>query len=93
MGEFIEELGPDRVTLFLNDWGGGQFLVSEGQDRRIDRLVLVACEAFDDFPSGRAKAMAQVSTGGPGGRTLLAGSAGHVTSAARYWSYGRPRTA
>ncbi|MFD8687377.1 alpha/beta fold hydrolase [Streptomyces sp. NPDC059651] len=60
LGEFIERLGLARVTLVLNDWGGGQFLVSEGQDQRIARLVLVACEAFDNFPPGPAKALAQV---------------------------------
>ncbi|MFF3019439.1 alpha/beta fold hydrolase [Streptomyces sp. NPDC057939] len=70
LGEFIERLGLDRVTLVLNDWGGGQFLVSEGRDQRIARLVLVACEAFDNFPPGPAKAMAQVCRI-PGGVWLL----------------------
>lgn len=70
LGEFIEELGLDQVTLVLNDWGGGQFLVSEGRDQRIARLVLVACEAFDNFPPGPAKAMAQVCRV-PGGVWLL----------------------
>lgn len=53
LGEFIERLGVDDVTLVLNDWGGGQFLVSEGRAQRIARLVLVACEAFDNFPRDR----------------------------------------
>ncbi|MFD3875032.1 alpha/beta fold hydrolase [Streptomyces sp. NPDC058623] len=70
LGEFIERLGLDQVTLVLNDWGGGQFLVSEGRDQRIARLVLVACEAFDNFPPGPAKAMAQVCRV-PGGVWLL----------------------
>ncbi|MGW4821967.1 alpha/beta fold hydrolase [Streptomyces sp. NPDC004227] len=60
LGEFIERLGLDQVTLILNDWGGGQFLVSEGRAQRLARLVLVACEAFDNFPPGPAKAMAHV---------------------------------
>ncbi|MFJ7155918.1 alpha/beta fold hydrolase [Streptomyces sp. NPDC101118] len=61
LGEFIEALGLDDVTLVLNDWGGGQFLVSQGRAQRIARLVLVACEAFDNFPPGPAKAMARVT--------------------------------
>ncbi|MEU1711065.1 alpha/beta hydrolase [Streptomyces sp. NPDC005706] len=70
LGEFIEKLGLGQVTLVLNDWGGGQFLISEGQDQHIARLVLVACEAFDNFPPGPAKAMAQVCRV-PGGVWLL----------------------
>ncbi|MEU9192761.1 alpha/beta fold hydrolase [Streptomyces hundungensis] len=60
VGEFIERLGLGQVTLVLNDWGGGQFLVSEEPGRHIARLVLVACEAFDNFPPGPARAMAQM---------------------------------
>lgn len=70
LGEFIEALGLDQVTLVLNDWGGGQFLVSERRDQHLARLVLVACEAFDNFPPGPAKAMAQVCRI-PGGVWLL----------------------
>jgi pimeloyl-ACP methyl ester carboxylesterase len=71
LGEFIEQLGLDEVTLVLNDWGGGQFLVSEGRAQRLARLVLVACEAFDNFPPGpAAKAMAQACRV-PGGVWLL----------------------
>ncbi|WP_424887120.1 alpha/beta fold hydrolase [Streptomyces sp. XH2] len=70
LGEFIERLGLDDVTLVLNDWGGGQFLVLEKQGRRVARLVLVACEAFDNFPPGPAKALAAVC-GVPGGVRLL----------------------
>ncbi|WP_333736005.1 alpha/beta fold hydrolase [Streptomyces sp. IBSBF 2806] len=70
LGEFIERLGLDQVTLVLNDWGGGQFLVSEGRAQRLARMVLVACEAFDNFPPGPAKAMAQVCRV-PGGVWLL----------------------
>jgi len=70
LGEFIERLGLDDVTLVLNDWGGGQFLVLEEQGRRVARMVLVACEAFDNFPPGPAKAAAAVCRV-PGGVWLL----------------------
>ncbi|MGK5543195.1 alpha/beta fold hydrolase [Streptomyces sp. URMC 127] len=70
LGEFIERLGLDDVTLVLNDWGGGQFLALEKQGRRLGRMVLVACEAFDNFPPGPAKALAVVCRI-PGGARLL----------------------
>lgn len=60
LGEFIERLHLDEVTLVLNDWGGGQFLLLEEQGQRVARMVLVACEAFDNFPPGPVKAMALV---------------------------------
>jgi pimeloyl-ACP methyl ester carboxylesterase len=70
LAEFLERLGLEEVTLVLNDWGGGQFLVSEGRAERLARMVLVACEAFDNFPPGPAKAMAHVCKV-PGGVRLL----------------------
>ncbi|MEV4505607.1 alpha/beta fold hydrolase [Streptomyces klenkii] len=70
LGEFIEQLGLDDVTLVLNDWGGGQFLLLEEQSRRVARLVLVACEAFDNYPPGPGKALAAVCRI-PGGLRLL----------------------
>ncbi|URM90948.1 alpha/beta hydrolase [Streptomyces sp. MRC013] len=70
LGEFVERLGLDDVTLVLNDWGGGQFLVLEEEGRRVARMVLVACEAFDNFPPGPARALAAVCRV-PGGVRLL----------------------
>ncbi|GAB3563886.1 alpha/beta hydrolase [Amycolatopsis endophytica] len=52
LAEFLERLDLHEVTLVLNDWGGAQFLISEGSADRVARLVLVACEAFDNFPPG-----------------------------------------
>lgn len=71
LGEFIDRLGLSGVTLVLNDWGGGQFLICEGMADRVARLVLVACEAFDNFPPGNAaRAMARLCRV-PGGVWLL----------------------
>ncbi|MBZ4319493.1 alpha/beta fold hydrolase [Streptomyces huiliensis] len=70
LDEFMERLGLDDVTLVLNDWGGGQFMISEGRAGRLARLVLVACEAFDNFPPGPAKALSAVCRL-PGGVRLL----------------------
>jgi pimeloyl-ACP methyl ester carboxylesterase len=70
LGEFLHRLHLTDVTLVMNDWGGPQFLVSEGRADRVARLVLVACEAFDNFPPGPAKAMAVLARV-PGGIRLL----------------------
>ena len=72
LGELVDTLDLRDVTLVLNDWGGGQFLLTErfaGHDR-VGRLVLVACEAFDNMPPGPAKVMAAVARV-PGGIWLL----------------------
>lgn len=52
VAEFLERLDLQDVTLVMNDWGGPQLLVDHGRTERIGRLVLVACEAFDNFPPG-----------------------------------------
>lgn len=73
LGEFLNRLDLRDVTLVLNDWGGGQFLLSGGPGsgaERVARLALVACEAFDNFPPGPAKALAVVAKV-PGGVWLL----------------------
>jgi len=71
LAEFVERLDLRDVTLVLNDWGGGQFLICDGATDRIARLALVACEAFDNFPPGpAARALARVARL-PGGVRLL----------------------
>lgn len=70
LAEFLDALDLREVTLVLNDWGGGQFLVNEGRTDRVARLVLAACEAFDNFPPGPAKAMARIARI-PGGMWAL----------------------
>lgn len=49
---FLDALDLHDVTLVLNDWGGPILLVEMGLDARVGRLVLCACEAFDNFPPG-----------------------------------------
>ncbi|MGH3448551.1 MAG: alpha/beta fold hydrolase [Nocardioidaceae bacterium] len=72
LGEFLERLDLRDVTLVLNDWGGGQFLLTEGftGSDRVARLALVACEAFDNFPPSAAKPISAVARV-PGGIWLL----------------------
>jgi pimeloyl-ACP methyl ester carboxylesterase len=52
VAEFMDRLDLGRVTLVCNDWGGALLLMSRGRGRRIDRVVLAACETFDNYPPG-----------------------------------------
>lgn len=52
IGEFLDALDLRDVVLIGNDWGGAQLLTVHGDDSRVARLVLVACEAFDNYPPG-----------------------------------------
>lgn len=61
VGELLEALDLHDVTLVLNDWGGAQFLLADGPNDRIAAAVLVACEAFDNFPPGRPGKMIATS--------------------------------
>lgn len=67
VGEFLEKLDLRDVTLILNDWGGAQFLISEGKDDRIGRLVLTPCEAFDNYPPGLPGRLIVLAARAPGG--------------------------
>lgn len=53
VGELLETLDLSDVVLVLNDWGGAQFLAAERRTDRLAGMVLVACEAFDNFPPGK----------------------------------------
>lgn len=54
LGDFLEALDLTGVTLVQNDAATGMLLAVSGTSaaRRIDRLVLAAIEAFDNFPPG-----------------------------------------
>jgi pimeloyl-ACP methyl ester carboxylesterase len=67
VGEFLDKLDLRDVTLVLNDWGGAQFLISEGKADRIARLALVACEAFDNYPPGLPGRLIALAARTPGG--------------------------
>ncbi|MEW2519201.1 alpha/beta hydrolase [Actinacidiphila alni] len=53
VGEFLERLDLNNVTLVGNDTGGAivQLLVDEGAPR-VGSIVLASCDAFDNFPPG-----------------------------------------
>jgi pimeloyl-ACP methyl ester carboxylesterase len=67
VGEFLDRLELERVTLVMNDWGGAQILLSEERTDRIERVVLTACEAFDNYPPGLAGKVLGVAFSAPGG--------------------------
>jgi pimeloyl-ACP methyl ester carboxylesterase len=53
VAEFCDRLDLDDVTLVGNDTGGAlvQLLAAEGA-ARVGRIVLVSCDAFDNYPPG-----------------------------------------
>ncbi|GIG63962.1 alpha/beta fold hydrolase [Phytomonospora endophytica] len=69
--EFLAERGLSDVTLVLNDWGGAQVLVSERRTERVGRVVLTSCEAFDNYPPGKAGRTLRDAARVPGGLWLL----------------------
>ena len=70
LADFLDALDIDDVTLVLNDWGGGQFMISDGRSGRLGRLVLASCTAFDNFPPKPARPAAQLCRI-PGGGWVL----------------------
>jgi pimeloyl-ACP methyl ester carboxylesterase len=58
IAEFLEAINLDEVTLVGNDTGGAfAQLVAAHHPQRLRRLVLVTCDAFDNFPPRMAKAL------------------------------------
>ncbi len=71
--EFLQALDLREVTLVGND--SGLFQITAGlYPERIARLVLTACEAFENFPPGLPGRTAEVGIKMPGGTFLLAQS-------------------
>jgi pimeloyl-ACP methyl ester carboxylesterase len=67
LGELLERLELDGVTLAMNDWGGPQLLIGGPHDARIARLALVACEAFENVPPQGAARILPYIARVPGG--------------------------
>lgn len=55
LGEFIDSLNLEEVTIVQNDWGGAQVLVATEDTTRLAGLVLTSCEAFDLYPPAPAR--------------------------------------
>ncbi|WP_439029127.1 alpha/beta fold hydrolase [Gordonia terrae] len=72
VADVLDALDLDDVTLVHSDWGGALFLTALGLDRRVGRMVVLPCEAFDNFPPGLPGKMATLAVRLPGGITLAA---------------------
>lgn len=72
IAEFLVELDLNDVTLVCNDWGGAQLVVSPGNSNRIANLVLVSCEAFDNYPPGLPGRLLCLNALLPGGTFMTA---------------------
>ncbi|MGW4093355.1 alpha/beta fold hydrolase [Nocardia sp. NPDC004750] len=70
IADFLAALDLRDVTLVHSDWGGALFLTAYGLDERVGRLIVLPCEAFDNFPPGLPGKMATVATHLPGGISL-----------------------
>ena len=72
IAEFLVELDLHGVTLVCNDWGGAQLVISPGGSDRVVNLVLVSCEAFDNYPPGIPGRLLCLSAFLPGGTFMIA---------------------
>ena len=70
IAEFLTELDLRHVTVVCNDWGGAQLLISPGGTDRVANLVLVSCEAFDNYPPGLPGRLLCHTAALPGGTFL-----------------------
>ncbi|MBM7459881.1 alpha/beta fold hydrolase [Rhodococcus coprophilus] len=70
VADFLAALGLTDATLVHSDWGGALFLTAYGLDERVGRLILLPCEAFDNFPPGLPGKMAVLASRIPGGLPL-----------------------
>lgn len=70
VADFLVELDLRDVTLVCNDWGGAQLVVSPGGSDRVANLVLVSCEAFDNYPPGLPGWLLCLNASLPGGTFL-----------------------
>ncbi len=71
LAEFLERLDLRDVTLCFNDWCGAQVMIADGLMERVGKLVLVSCEAFENYPPGLAGHSAWLSAKLPGGIRIM----------------------
>ena len=69
---FLVELDLRDVTLVCNDWGGAQLVIAPGGSDRVAGLVLVSCDAFDNYPPGIPGRLLCFNASLPGGTFLTA---------------------
>jgi pimeloyl-ACP methyl ester carboxylesterase len=69
VGELLERLDLDDVTLVQNDHAAALALCGE-RPERVARLVITSCEAFDNYPPGLPGKAAALAARVPGGVNL-----------------------
>ncbi|QGZ51489.1 alpha/beta fold hydrolase [Streptomyces sp. QHH-9511] len=70
IAEFLDRLDLTDVTLVESDCGRAQ-TVAVRHPERLARLVLVSCEAFDNYPPGAPGKMIDLACRVPGGISLM----------------------
>jgi pimeloyl-ACP methyl ester carboxylesterase len=71
LADFLAVLELRDATVCFNDWCGAQLMIAQGLDERIGALVLVSCEAFENYPPGLAGHAAWLSAKLPGGIAMM----------------------
>jgi pimeloyl-ACP methyl ester carboxylesterase len=71
IGELLERLDLQDVTLCFNDWCGAQVMIADGVVDRVGRLVLASCEAFENYPPGLPGRLAALAARLPGGVSIM----------------------
>ncbi|MEV6792148.1 alpha/beta hydrolase [Streptomyces sp. NPDC051320] len=71
IAEFLDRLELTGVTLVESDCGRAQSVAARHPER-LARLVLISCEAFDNYPPGVPGKLIGVACRVPGGITFLA---------------------
>jgi pimeloyl-ACP methyl ester carboxylesterase len=71
VAEFLDAADLRDVTLCFNDWCGAQVMIADDLMDRVARLVLVSCEAFDNYPPGIPGRLAALFGMVPGGVTVM----------------------
>ncbi|NUP25704.1 MAG: alpha/beta hydrolase [Nocardia sp.] len=70
LADFLAALDLEDAVLVHSDWGGSLFLTAYGLDDRVGRMIVLPCEAFDNFPPGLPGKTAAVASYLPGGVVL-----------------------
>jgi pimeloyl-ACP methyl ester carboxylesterase len=65
VGDFLDALDLSDATLVVTDWGGALFLTDAGRDKRVARMVICPCEAFENFPPGLPGKLALLASRSP----------------------------
>jgi hypothetical protein len=83
--EFMEQLDLRDVTLCFNDWCRAQVMIADGGIGRVGRLVLVSCDAFENYPPGLDGYHFPLTPPSAGGRCAFNLGEGHVCRTLPAW--------